>query len=70
MVNVKDFEKIEEKLRKAEGQEYFRLNQELTGPEFGIYYDEDEKKLKIAEDWTIDLDGNVVPCSNFGPGVQ
>lgn len=71
MINVKEFPTIIEKFKAAENDaEYAKLDQELCGPSTGIYYDEDRNEIVIAEDWTVDEDGNVVPCSNYGPGVE
>lgn len=72
MINVKEFPSIIAKMKAAAGndKEYAKLDQELCGPATGIYYDEDKDEIVIAEDWTVDEKGNVVPCSNYGPGVE
>lgn len=70
MINVRDFETIKAELKEYFGApEWEELEAKYCGPGTGIYFDEKKDEIVVANDWTIDENGDVVPCSNFGSGV-
>lgn len=71
MVNKKDIPKMEAELNAAKGTDcYEKLRDKYEGPGVGLDYDEESGKLHIAEGWTADPDGNIVPVDSVtGPGA-
>ena len=72
VLNVKDIERMEKELAEAKGTDgYESLRDSYEGPDTGLDYDEDTGKLKIAEGWIADENGNIVPRDEVtGPGAE
>ena len=72
VINVKEIEKMEAELSAAKGTDcYEKLRDKYEGPGVGLDYDEDTGKLRIAEGWIADENGNIVPRDEVtGPGVD
>lgn len=71
VLNIKDFPEIEKKIAGAETpEELHQYLQTYTGPGVGTMYDEDTKKIVIADGWAPDVDGNVLNIlENTGPAT-
>lgn len=76
-MTVKDIETGTKKINAAIAEAGTRDNEKVddliahyTGPATGLYWSEGDCKLKIAEDWCEDEDGNIVnPYECTGPAT-
>lgn len=60
MVNVRDFDEIKAKVEAYYADGNAEKAQWYTGPDTGIWYDEDTKEIKIASGWHADTNGDIV----------
>lgn len=73
MYNKKDIPMLEEKLVSAAvgGEIPQDLMDSITGPGTGLLYDEDSAKLRLADGWIFDDEGNIVERDSVtGPGAR
>lgn len=71
---IKEFEaRIQRAIEEAgtdETPEIERMLQEVTGPGVGLIYNPETRKLRLANGWIFDNDGNVVRLDDVtGPGT-
>lgn len=61
MMNLKDIPTLEAELSSLQdGPGKTARIDEVTGPAVGLVWDDDAKKINIAEGWAPDLNGNIL----------
>ena len=72
MYNKKDIARMEVELKESiGGPNYDTLLQDYTGPGVGLIWDEDTGKLRLADGWIFDDNGDIVEKDAVtGPGAQ
>lgn len=62
MMNVKGFERIEKEIVMAEkgSNQFEAVLKRYTGPDTGVEWNDETKKLSIVDGWHTDASGNVV----------